>query len=294
MLDRILVPLDGSEVSERALPYAAEIAARLGSELTLLYVADREDAEHRRVFEAYLETVARRTAEQYGGHQIRITAVVRQGNPPSVIVDYAAESHASLIVIASHGRSGAAPWAVGGTAAKVVQHLGVPTLLVRAGQAPAAGEAGKLFDRVLVPLDGSAAGEAALPYVTELAKHAAMKISLLEVIAPGQYVHTVGGLNYVRLPPELTEKMKTDAELYLEKVRATLSGTKAVAECEVRDGDAALEILKFCDEKPVSLVAMSSHGHSGIERWMLGSISHKVLHAGKTSLLLVKATAATA
>jgi nucleotide-binding universal stress UspA family protein len=181
------------------------------------------------------------------------------------------------------------PWAMGSTAAKVAQHLRVPVLIVRASPPPHGRPSDSLFQNILIPLDGSEAGESALPYVRELAQQIEMNVTLLRVIASGQYVHTAGGLNYFSFPEQLIQNMRVEADQYLEKVQGEFSGTKAVVACEVKAGNAAQEIIKSCDENGIQLVAMSSHGHSGIERWILGSVSYKVLHSGKTPLLLVKA-----
>ena len=150
-----------------------------------------------------------------------------------------------------------------------------------------------IFSNILVPLDDSENGEVVLPYIKELINKLKSKVILLRVIASGYHVHTVGGLDYISLPETQVERMKAEASPYLTKISHELESAGTAVSSEVRTGDAAEKILKLADEKNAHLITMSTHGHSGIERWTLGSVTHKVLHNGKTSLLLVRASTTT-
>ena len=181
--------------------------------------------------------------------------------------------------MATHSRSGIIAWAMGSTTNKVLRRISIPLLLIRAGvPVPKAGQ-GELFNKILVPLDGSDAGEAALPYVRELTEKLKAEVILLQVVTPGQHVHTIGGLDYVRFDGHEIDLMAVKAREYLERVSGKLTGPKATVRSEVKIGDAAQEIIKFSDEISSHLVAMSSHGHSGIERSPFRSITLIVLHA---------------
>ncbi len=92
------------------------------------------------------------------------------------------------------------------------------------------------------------------------------KCSRLQVVAPVQYVHTVGGLDYVSFPEQEVEHLKAEANQYLEKISKNLADTKAIVKSEVKTGNAAQEIIKFADETNARLVAISTHGRSGIMR----------------------------
>ncbi len=223
------------------------------------------------------------------GLPVSVRPVILDGDPAAEIIDYSEKSDISLIVMVSHGRSGIMPWPMGSTAVRVTQHTTIPVLFIRASVSSLKTGREKMFNQILVPLDGSNVGEAALPYVRQLTSKLKSGVTLLRVVAPGQHVHTIGGLDYFNYPEQLVERMRLEASAYLEKVRAQLTGTGTIVRCEIKSGNAAQEILKFSDENDVRLVAMSSHGHSGIQRWVLGSVSYKVLHNGKTPLLLVRA-----
>jgi len=145
-----------------------------------------------------------------------------------------------------------------------------------------------MFNRIVVPLDGSEAGEAVLPYIRELAEKLRPEIILLQVVAPSQHVHTVGGLDYVHFTEEQLKLMRADAKQYLEKASKKLTGIGSIIRLEVKVGDAAQEIIKLADETDTNLIAIATHGHSGIRQWIFGSVTHKILHASNRPILLVR------
>jgi nucleotide-binding universal stress UspA family protein len=294
MIERILVSLDGSELSELALPYAQELAIKKSSEITLLFVCPREEETRLHAFTAYLQSTSERLADMIRSETNNkispiIKTVVISGAAAPEIVNYADKNGMELIVITSHGHSGLLPWGIGSTASKVAQDLRVPVLLVRAGDRSKTTQKDKLFSKILVPLDGSEAGESAVPYVVELAHQIAMQVVLLQVLSSEQQVHTIGGLNHVSLPQEVLERMRIDTEQYLLRVQQKFEKTKAVVKLEVRSGNPAYEILKLTNDKDPWLLAMSSHGRSGIKKWMLGSVTDKIIHGAKSPVLLVRA-----
>ncbi len=297
MLSKILALLDGSELSELALPYAEELAGALNSEVELIYVCEPEESEYRHMHQLYIEKMAERVRNHIKAYHareaslaVRVKAVILDGDPAAEIIDYADKNNISLVVMVSHGRSGIMPWAMGSTAMRVIQRTSKPVLFSRAGvTSPKAGK-GEIFSKILIPLDGSEDGEGALPYIQELTKKLESEITLLQVVAPGQHVHTIGGLDYVLFPEHELEHLKAEATQYLEKVSRKLTDTKATVRSEVKIGHAAQEIIKFADETNTRLVAISTHGRSGVRRWISGSVAYKVLQAGHTSVLQVRAT----
>ncbi len=291
MFKRILVPLDGSKLAELALPYAEELAGVFDAELNFLYVCEPAHKQHRYEYQVYIDKIAElvrnRIEEERPPAKVKAAALI--GHPAAVIIEYANENGVNLIIMATHGRSGIMAWTMGSITNKVLRRVSMPLLLIRAGvPTPKAGQ-GKIINKILVPLDGSDAGEAALPYVRELTEKLEAEVILLQVVTPGRHVHTIGGLDYVRFDGHEISSMEAKAREYLEQVSGKLTGTKATVRSEVKIGDAAQEIIKFGDEISTRLVAMSSHGRSGIERWTFGSITHKVLHAGNTPVLVVRA-----
>jgi len=134
---KAVVPLDGSELAELALPFAQEMAARLGTEVVLLCVSESAEAEEYARHQIYLEqvtAVAQRAASRLlGGIQrpVNIHSAVQVGLAAQEIVDFAARNNADLIIMATHGRTGVTRWALGSVAEKVMRAGTTPVLLVR-------------------------------------------------------------------------------------------------------------------------------------------------------------------
>ena len=147
---------------------------------------------------------------------------------------------------------------------------------------------GEIFDKILVPLDGSESGETALQYVKGLTEKLKSEVTLLQVVAPGQHVHTIGGLDYVLFPGEEVEHLRAVAKQNPEKAGKELADTRATVNYEVMTGNAAEEIIKFADETNTRLVAISTYGRAGIRRWISGSVTDKIWQAGHTPVLLVR------
>ena len=296
MYEKILVPLDGSELAEVALPYAEELAGRLGSEGILLYVSESAEGQYHRIPQFYMQEMAKatkRSAERYlvkpEGKAIKVESATVVGNPAEEIVAYADKEDIGLIVMATHGRSGIKRLALGSVAEKIVRTAKQPVALIRAkGARPDVREKGML-NKALVPLDGSKESEASIPYIEELASKLKAEVVLFQVLEPTHYIYA-GGAGTAKIP--YTEKemapLKASAGDYLKKVAGGLEGKGITTRSEVRVGTAAEEIIKLADELYVDMVAMSTHGRSGLSRWTFGSVADKILHAGNTPLLLVR------
>ncbi len=148
-------------------------------------------------------------------------------------------------------------------------------------------------ERILVSLDGSKAGEAALPYVEELlsklSPEVKAEVTLLQVVS-SQSHYVVAGDESVPIPytEQEMEQIKGKARDYLSRVGESLKSKGATLEIKVGVGDAAEEIIKTADEINVDIIAMSTHGRSGISRWAFGSVTDKVLRGGNRPVLVVR------
>ena len=176
MYEKILVPLDGSELAEVALPYAEELAGKLGSEVTLLYVGRSTDDPHAHMRQFYLQRMvevikrsAQESLEKPAAKEIKVKSEVLVGNPAEQIVDYADKENIGLIVMATHGRTGIRRWTLGSVADKVVRATKRPVVLIRAKDAYPEVRETSILNKVLVCLDGSAESEAVIPYIEDLA-----------------------------------------------------------------------------------------------------------------------------
>lgn len=284
MYKRILVPLDGSELAETAIPYAELMAGQLESEIDLITITDFDlPGAIRLESEEYLDNLPVNAENVY--------SEVLVGFPGECIPDYALRNNIDLIVMTTHGRSGISRWALGSVADKVIASTSCPVLLIRSkhhGQNPPRKEA---IERILVTLDGSEESELVLPHVAGLCSICGSEVILLQVIP--RMFHVIGDLcGPVKVPFSTDElaMLMMDTRDYLSQIRRRLDQDKVIAKCQVRIGDEAEEIVKLANELQSGLVAMSTHGRSGIKRWILGSVSDKVLHNGSTPLLLVRAS----
>jgi nucleotide-binding universal stress UspA family protein len=306
MFKRILVPLDGSDLAEIALPYAEEIAGKMGSEVIIIHAKEPAEDQGKPEHRPYLSKIAAQTEQNIKkshtiapGEKVKVTSAVIGGTgvltrPAEQIVEYTEKENISLIIMATHGRTGISRWALGDTANKVARSVKCPILLIRA----ATKKPGNIrLDKILVTLDGSKQGEAVLPYVVAMASRFKNNITLINVVEQIYHVYPVyesatyyGGAGMVKVPygEEEMKPFKKTAEEYIEKVNEKLSGEGFNASYLVKTGSASEEIIKAADETHADLVVMSTHGHSGFGRWDHGSITDKVLHGGNTPLLLVR------
>lgn len=283
MISRILVPLDGSKLAEQVLPYARLLATAFGAQVELLRVSD---PEARPPFGAqpagdYLKVAAGRCLPN-----VSCACVERSGTPAQVIIDAGRE--ADLIAMATHGTSGMRRWLLGSVASKVAQSATAPLLLVR----PLEGETASLevtLKTVFVPLDGSPLAEKILPQVIPIARKLALQVHLLRVYsAPASAYVAVEGM-IAPGPADYLETLRQEAQAYLDARALALQSqglTNVVA--TAIEGDPANEIIDLALKTADNLIAMTSHGRSGIGRWLLGSVAEKVLQHSHDPVLLVR------
>jgi len=150
-----------------------------------------------------------------------------------------------------------------------------------------------MYERILVPLDGSKVGEAALPYVEEfvskLAAGTKVEVTLLQVVSSLAH-YVIAGEASASIPytEKEMEQIKKKAIDYLDKVGEGLRSKGAIVRTKVETGNAAKGINKVADETNADLIAMSTHGRSGFSRLALGSVTDKVLRGGDIPVLVVR------
>jgi nucleotide-binding universal stress UspA family protein len=293
MYKRVLVPLDGSKAAEIALPYAKEITAKFGADFCLVSVSEPGRGEEDHLYQAYLDRVleqVRGQLEEWGAKEKgELNRAVLTGRPANEILRYADETNVDLIVMTGRGRTGSGPWVLGNVAAKVLRATVKPVLLVKVAADSAALQQRKLIKRILLPLDGSKVGEAAIPLAEELAKILVAEIILLRALLAGD---PAGGWDATMYSPrheEEEEHRRESAMTYLNDVRDALEKKGLRVSSAVTMGLPPDQILDYSEANAVDLIAMSTHGRSGIGRWVFGSVTDKVLHAGEIPVLVVRA-----
>lgn len=311
MVSRIIVPLDQSQLAESALPLAHALAARWEAPVTIVGVPDLprsfrstephpssdhsspggstggspaealqsftghehttperqpsakdmdELADAISSYERYLQSVAATFDET------RIETLVRPGEPTERILALAGQQEEPVIVMASHGRSGLPRAVVGSVTAEVVQQAHCPVFVVR-GTETTAGHAETTLDTILIPLDGSRFAEQALSTVQLLFGGSADQVHLVRLVE--------------KAPDE-------EAATYLERTAAHQSHMAKQVTWELGEGDVVDEITRVADKVGADVIAMATHGRSGVKRLVLGSVAERVLHETTRPLLLVR------
>jgi nucleotide-binding universal stress UspA family protein len=293
---KLIVPLDGSRIAEQVLPYARLLSRALEIPAQLLSVIDLEEValltsrargrfldqvmgEKMRESRAYLETISR----SFAGAGARFA--VERGKPEDVVIDRAAEKD-TLIAMATHGRSGIQRWLLGSVVEKVLRGPANHLLLVRATEDGRI-EGEPTLKTVVAPLDGSGLAEKALPYVAQLAKGLGLEVILMRAYAlpPSAVSQDFGP--YLK---EFMTELETEARSYLaEKVEELKQKGLAKVSAVVDFGYGAEEIIALGRKTPDNLIAMCSHGRSGIQRWVLGSVTERVVRHSGDPVLVVPA-----
>jgi nucleotide-binding universal stress UspA family protein len=302
MYSKLLVPLDGSRLSEGILPYARTIAKTLNVPVELLQVIDPDvisalsdppagryvgavGADMKRNSEDYLKSVAGSFLDT---ETINYSAEI--GNPAGVIADRAAAHSGTLIAMATHGRSGAQQWFLGSVANKVLHAATKPLLLVWATEKSETSKEAPL-NTVLVPLDGSSLAEHVLPHVAAIARNMNLEVVLMRVYSVVTQSFMEEG--FVRDIGQISDSMKQEAKKYLdEKVKQLRAEELNRVSCLVLEGDSSGEIIDLARRTPNNLVAMCTHGRSGIGRWALGSVTDRVVRHSGDPVLIIRAPAA--
>jgi nucleotide-binding universal stress UspA family protein len=300
MYNNILVPLDGSETSEQALAYARLVAGPLVAKVQLVRVYSTPPAElsepSRGIYLDQVSETSRNLAEDYLREKagqlseagLSVVTSVLEGDAATVIVDEAEKQPETLIVMSTHGRSGITRWTMGSVTDKVLRASGYPILIIPSTETVLPDhEAG--LEGFIVALDGSTMAEQVLPHSIALSRALSVGITLVRAIpSAAEY------LGYMDYPmpnyDELYQQLVDDARQYLETMKSQVDGL-GVPRVEARlvYGNAAEAIHQSAREMPGSAVAMTTHGRSGLGRWVLGSVADRVVRHAEGPVLLVRA-----
>ncbi len=301
VVTQILVPLDGSVLAEQAISCAVMLSRSLPSELILFravsmpldvrQILDSADLQVEALMqqdEAEANHYLEEMADSLRVTGLTVHPVVQRGPAAESIVDYAGQRAIQQIVMATHGYSGLKRWRHGSVAERVLQAASIPVLLVRAreGTAYDLGQP-KSCKRILVPLDGSELAEQVLPVVIPIALALGSEITVFRV----PIVYTPGSLMgewYVPLAGDF-EMAGQSAQAYLDRVASRLKEQGIRASLATQIGAVANSIIGYAEANRVDLIAMCTHGRTGLARWALGSVADKVLRAGGIPMLLVRA-----
>jgi nucleotide-binding universal stress UspA family protein len=284
---KVLVPLDGSELAERAIPYGKAIAKTKGSELILFTVSVASMEQLDRPMKAYLELNVKELQSQ----GIKASMAIAYGNVADEIVGFADKNNIDLIIISTHGYSGIKRWVLGSVARKVLYGTCVQVLLIKS-------KAQKIsqieLKKLLLPLDGSPFAEAPIPIIEELTKGTKTEIVLTLVCEPPLVP------SYGDRPINPTWKTHRDAlwavtqqqaSEYLKKVESKLKKQGMKVKSRVIPGElgrVAENIMQAGKKENVDLIIMTTHGRSGVSRWVYGGVANRIVEESLQPVLLVR------
>lgn len=289
MLKTILLPLDGSPLAERALAYAAALARRSTSRIVLVEAVQAHTFPGTDLGSAQIKVTG--DAEEYlksiasglDAEGISVETHVYYDHPIDAILDAARRQQADLIVMSTHGRSGLGRMLYGSVADQVLRHATVPVLLVPSTTAHAWPTDRPLS--LLVPLDGSALSETALPAAELLAEAFESRLTLLSVVEPPGY--PLYGDSYAYVPFD-EDAERTRSHQYLDRRVTELRARGRAASATVAVGLAPALIPAIAREHEVDVIVMATHGSGGLTRLLLGSVATSTLRHATAPLLLVR------
>lgn len=289
MYKKIILPLDGSLLAERAVEPTIRLGRKTGAAIILLrvptadvYVPSREFGgaigvltAEQAVTRAHDDVTAylKRVEARFAHAGVTADIEVRDGDPAGEIVDLAVETEADLIVMSTHGRSGMTRWLLGSVAAKVVRHAPCSVYLCRTEKLP---------EHILVPLDTSTFAEHSLAPTCALAETFGAEVTLLHVDEYGEVYLRDAGLG------ALVRQAKTSQPLtYLVEMCQAFAEPDAIQVAETK-GRAPAKIVDYAAEHDCDFIVMAAHSYTNFERWLIGSTTEKVMRVFHGNMLIVR------
>lgn len=295
MFKKILVPLDGSPMAELAVQPAVTLANTSEGELILLrstkpvftslpeYAGEYEWAWPAESYDESHEA-AQRYLDNLNAEASASKAAVRRrvvdGDEAGAIIGIAEAEDVDLIVMTSHGRSGARRKLLGSVTERVLHHASCPVMVIRS-EMP--------IERIVITLDGSPLSEKALGPGLFLAQSFSANTTLLRI----NPINPIAGFDYgAQVTGEAEEYVRRSAheqaENYLAYAARRVVHAGIDAETAVVDGPVVDSILDFIEGTGADLLVMTTHGRSGLKRWVYGSVTSKVMSGSHCSMLIVR------
>ncbi|MFB6134258.1 MAG: universal stress protein [Halanaeroarchaeum sp.] len=288
--ETILVPVDGSDCSLRAAEEARTIAEAYDAAVELLSVVDvrsyglstpEAGMPTAAVEEALVEHAEDALDDAEAVLEGRsVESEVRHGVPVEAVVEYAEEVAADLVVMGTHGHTGMERIALGSVAEGVLREAPAPVVTVREDVER------ERYDRILVPTDGSEHAEAAFDHAVDVADRFDADLRVLVVVDPEE----IGGwFNAGGLSEEFVERHEEKARENARRLLGRAEDAGVDAETTVLEGAPHEEIVAYAEDEAVDLIAMGTHGRSGVARVLLGSVTESVVRNAACPVLSVRA-----
>jgi nucleotide-binding universal stress UspA family protein len=288
MYRSILVPLDGSAFGEHALPFALSLARQAGAHLHLAHVhvtpipADANDAELRASERMYFEGLVQRIEAHW---DVPITTMLLDGPVAATLHEYAIARQADLVVMTTHGRGALSRFWLGSIADTLIRQVSLPLVLIRPQEQPLDLVHEPSVRHILIPLDGSPLAERMLTYATELGRLVQAEYTLLRAIEPS-YMAYGNELYGVAINTQAMEQLQAQAQEYLERLAVRLRADDLQVQTASMIDPVATAILDYAEAHSVDLIALETHGRSGLARLLMGGVADKVIRGATVPVLL--------
>jgi nucleotide-binding universal stress UspA family protein len=285
MFDSILLPIDGTPESSVVVEHATAVAAAFDATLHVLNVVDvraletAPESEDRREDAATLVSTVADDVEAAG---VAVETAVRTAMPWDAILEYASENAVDLVTMGTHARRGVERFRLGSVAESVLRESGVPVLVV---PVESASPPRFPYRNVLVPTDGSAEASAASELGIDLAATLDASVHVLSVVETDSLGPDVRSQIH-------EEELHDAADAYVDRVAGDAAAAGVEASATVATGVPYAQIREYVDAHDVDLVAMGTHGRSGVDRYLLGSVTERVLRTVGVPVLAVHADSA--
>ena len=294
MFNHIVVPLDGSKLSEAALAYVAPLALRMNSKVVLLHAdsdpyadmfgvqgAGRDEGSLPNATD-YLQSVSERLQSE--GVQCETHHEV--GAPAATILKYVDEHQPDLIALSTHGRSGVRRMVVGSVTTTILPRAQTPVLVIHPPEDDIVPET--TFQNLVIPLDMSERSEDVLPQAMEFAEALSLDTTLVTCIPSASQLYIGAVPEVYPYPDDLMQQAQESSEEYLQGTAAIIEeGRQIRVQWESLEGGPANKIVEYAEAQQNSLIAMCTQGRTGLGRWVLGSVTDAVIRAGNTPVLVV-------
>lgn len=295
MFKKVVVPLDGSLLAEQALSFLPRFVSPLQTHIDLVcvvqpwvYALGMSEATPISVINDLHENWQAYLHQQeifLQGLGYTVQSHVLEGDIAAEILALAANKNADLIVMSTHGRSGFRRLALGSVAERVLHNATIPLLLVREG---AALHTTNPIEHLLVPLDGSSFAERSIPLAVELSTQTGATLTMLRVVQDLDAQNKQIIFKSEEAAEEAVNQWKLLATRYLDELAKGIKAEGVKVSSMVLSGDPENLIGTIAETLPADLIVMSTHGRSGVSRWVYGSVANKVLRTASCPVLLVR------
>ena len=298
-LKKILFPTDFSRCADQALTHAVYLAEKFQAELHLLHVVtlfkdqpevliSKEFGETEaaiRKLEEKAEKEMEQVANTHGTEDMKITkSQLRAVSAAPAILNYASENDIELIVLGTHGRRGIEHLLLGSVAEEVVRMAYCPVFTVRESKI---GKEIEKIENILVPVDFSDHSKKAISYAKEIASAYNAQLQLLHIIE--ETLHPAYSLSGKSSVFDLYPNIKEESRKQIEDMLRKSKGPEVSSEIFIKGGHAANDIIEFAKNNSSDLIVIATHGLSGIEHLLLGSVTEKVVRMAPCPVFTVKA-----